>query len=113
MQTGWIQVNGVYYYLDPADGRMVAGTSRTIDGVTYQFADNGACNTSVNTNNVYNGSSGGGNTSSTPVVGGASYSSGGPGASSSSSNRSTPGGSSPSGNSGDSLEAGLTGGPKP
>ena len=122
MQTGWIQVNGTYYYLDPsADGRMVAGTTRTIDGVAYQFASNGACNTNVNTNNVYNGSSGNsGSGSSTPVVGGGSYSSGGPGASSSgngstapSPGGSTPGGSSSRQQSGDSLQAGLTGGPKP
>ena len=120
MQTGWIKVNGTHYYLDPADGKMVAGTSRTIDGVTYQFAANGACNANVNTNNVYNGSSGGGGTSSgTPVVGGGS-SSGGPGVSSSgsstpggSSTNTTPGGSSPQRNSGDSLQAGMTGGPKP
>ena len=111
-------VNGVYYYLDPSDGRMVAGTSRTIDGVTYQFAADGACNTNVNTNNVYN-ASGSGNTSSTPVVGGG-YSNQGPGVSSSGGsgpapggNTSTPAGSSPQRSSGDDLEAGLTGGPKP
>ena len=126
MQTGWIQVNGTYYYLDPAaEGRMVAGTTRTIDGVTYQFAANGSCNTNVNTNNVYNGSSGSSNnggSSSTPVVGGSPYSNGGPGVSSSSGGSTAPSpgggsstpGSSTSGNqSGDSLQAGLTGGPKP
>ena len=98
---------------------MVAGTSRTIDGVTYQFAANGACNTNVNTNNVYNPSSGS-NTSSTPVVGGGGYSSQGPGVSSGSNSTlapggsgTTPGGSAPQRNSGDDLEAGLTGGPKP
>ena len=127
MQTGWIQVSGVYYYLDPSDGRMVAGTSRTIDGVTYQFAANGACNTNVNTNNVYNSSSSNNNTSSTPVVGGGSYSNYGPGVSSSgnssatpgggsttpSGSGTTPGGSAPQRKSGEDLEAGLTGGPKP
>ena len=42
MMTGWIQLSGVYYYLDPSTGKMAANTTLTIDGVSYTFASNGA-----------------------------------------------------------------------
>ena len=40
--TGWIQIDGTYYYLNPSDkGRMAANTTLKIDGVSYTFAANG------------------------------------------------------------------------
>ncbi|MDD3254142.1 MAG: hypothetical protein PHV18_16550 [Lachnospiraceae bacterium] len=52
--TGWLLKEGQYFYLDPAaDGRLVAGTTKTIDGVSYSFAANGACTTNVSVNNAY------------------------------------------------------------
>ena len=33
MATGMIEVNGLHYYLDPSDGRMVAGRSVEINGI--------------------------------------------------------------------------------
>ena len=123
MLTGWIQINGSYYYLDPADGRMVANTTRTIDGVTYQFASNGVCNTNVNNNNAFNPSNNNNNSPNASAPGNGNNS-GGPGASSNNgnsspnpssppSNSSFPGTSAPNHSSGDDLQAGLTGGPKP
>ena len=44
MVTGWVKYNGYYFYTDPAnDGRLVMGTTKTIDGVTYTFNDYGVC----------------------------------------------------------------------
>lgn len=38
--TGWEQYNGQYYYYE--NGQYITDTSRTIDGVTYNFASDGA-----------------------------------------------------------------------
>lgn len=41
--TGWIQPDGKWYYLDPAqNGTMVSNRTMTIDGVDYQFDGSGA-----------------------------------------------------------------------
>ena len=41
--TGWLQDGGIWYYLQPdQEGAMVAGESRTIDGVQYEFDGSGA-----------------------------------------------------------------------
>ncbi len=40
MQTGWVKVALDWYYLD-ADGKMIAGTTREIEGVSYRFAEDG------------------------------------------------------------------------
>ena len=83
--TGWIRDGQTYYYLDPeADGRMMADTTRIIDGVSCSFGSNGACLTSVNVANAAvageSSASTSGSGSSTPVVtSGETYSSGGPG----------------------------------
>ena len=37
MQTGFHNVNGATYYFDPSNGVMVAGTTKTISGVSYTF----------------------------------------------------------------------------
>jgi glucan-binding YG repeat protein len=51
--TGWLQNGSQYYYLNPAaDGRMVAGTSLTIDGVVYNFGTDGVCTSTVNASSV-------------------------------------------------------------
>ena len=45
MKTGWQQINGVWYYLNPVSdgtrGAMMTGY-QTIDGKTYYFDDSGA-----------------------------------------------------------------------
>ena len=41
MLTGWVHSNGGYYYLG-SDGKMVSGTTLTIDGNNYSFDANGA-----------------------------------------------------------------------
>ena len=52
-QTGWVQVDQNYYYLDPdTGGKMAAGTSKTINGITYQFDSNGICQTGGGSNVV-------------------------------------------------------------
>ena len=44
MMTGWIQLDGKYYYLNPAnEGKMIAGTTATINGVQYNFDGSGVC----------------------------------------------------------------------
>lgn len=43
MQTGWLDHNGSRYYLDPSSGMMAVGPEITVDGVTYQVLDSGAC----------------------------------------------------------------------
>ena len=109
MQTGWVTLNGNYYYLDPSSGKMAANTTLTINGVSYSF----------NANGVYQsgGSSvPGGNTSSGASAPGNSYS--GPGGSTGSTytpsyNSPTSSGN-PSSNSNSNyktLKPGLTGGP--
>lgn len=41
--TGWIQEGDIWYYLQPElEGAMVAGESRIIDGVQYEFNESGA-----------------------------------------------------------------------
>lgn len=40
MKTGWLQLGDVWYYLKQ-DGTMAAGEAVQIDGVTYQFDENG------------------------------------------------------------------------
>ena len=38
MMTGWIQLDSKYYYLNPAnEGKMIAGTTATINGVQYNL----------------------------------------------------------------------------
>ena len=90
MQTGWVTLNGSYYYLDPSTGKMAANTTLNINGVSYTF----------NANGVYQngGSAPSGNTY--PSAPGSNT--GGPGSGSSS-----PGGTS----SGNTLKEGLTTGP--
>lgn len=52
--NGWLKKDGLFYYMDPAnEGRMVAGTTKVIDGVSYLFAANGVCETTVQVNNFY------------------------------------------------------------
>lgn len=41
MKTGWIELQGIWYYLEDS-GAMVCGTTRVIDGTEYTFDDNGA-----------------------------------------------------------------------
>ena len=67
MQTGWQNLNGTYYYLDPSTGVMYAGTTVTIDGKQYSFDSNG----------VYTGGSSS-PTSGSPVNGSGSPSTGTP-----------------------------------
>ncbi|MCD8221171.1 MAG: cell wall-binding protein, partial [Clostridiales bacterium] len=43
MQTGWLNDNGVRYYLDPSNGVMMANTQITVDGVNYQVSADGSC----------------------------------------------------------------------
>lgn len=51
---GWLKKDGAFYYMDPAgDGRMVAGTAKTIGGVSYTFAANGVCTSAVQVSNYY------------------------------------------------------------
>ena len=57
MMTGWLNLNGKYYYLNPADsGKMVAGTTMTIDGISYSFDSSGAY-VSGNSNSFMNNAS--------------------------------------------------------
>ena len=52
--TGWLKKDNQYYYLDPAaDGRLVANTTKVIDGVSYNFAPNGVCTTNMEVSNAY------------------------------------------------------------
>ena len=130
MMTGWIQLDGKYYYLNPAnEGKMIAGTTATINGVQYNFDGSGICQNAngvsaqtpgtVNNNSVSSGGSGGpgvsgssgsGIRSGTP--GSSGNSSGTPGRSGNSTNGPTSGNSnnSPSGSS-TALEPGRTDGP--
>lgn len=39
-QTGWIQTDGKWYYLDP-DGKVIHDQTRVIDGVSYTFGSQG------------------------------------------------------------------------
>ena len=41
MKTGWLKQNGVWYYLLPETGAMVADTTLDIDGMSYRFDANG------------------------------------------------------------------------
>jgi len=43
MATGMTQVNGVQYYLNPADGKMTASTTFVLDGISYTANASGAC----------------------------------------------------------------------
>ncbi len=47
MQTGFHNVNGATYYFDPSNGVMVAGTTKTISGVSYTFNADGTCTTTL------------------------------------------------------------------
>ena len=53
MQTGFQNVNGNTYYFDPSTGVMYAGTTRTINGISYTFNANGTCTTHVDTANSF------------------------------------------------------------
>lgn len=65
MMTGWIQLDGKYYYLNPAnEGKMIAGTTATINGVQYNFDGSGVCQ---NANGVSAQTPGTVNNSSTAV----------------------------------------------
>ena len=46
-QTGFQNVNGATYYFDPSNGVMVAGTTKTISGVSYTFNADGTCTTTL------------------------------------------------------------------
>ena len=41
MKTGWIELHGIWYYLEDS-GAMVCGTTRVIDGTEYTFDGSGA-----------------------------------------------------------------------
>ena len=41
MKTGWVQDNGVWYYCNPVDGKMMSGRL-VVDGKTYWTGPNGA-----------------------------------------------------------------------
>ena len=120
MMTGWIQLDGKYYYLNPAnEGKMIAGTTATINGVQYNFDGSGVCQNangvSAQTPGTVNNNSGSSGGSGGPGVSGSSgsgISSGTPGGSGNSSNGPTSGNSnnSPSGSS-TALEPGRTDGP--
>ena len=57
--TGWLKKDGGFYYLEPAgEGRMVAGTTKVIDGASYSFAANGLCTSTGFVNNYYDANSG-------------------------------------------------------
>jgi hypothetical protein len=49
MQTGWVKDGNAWYYLDPANGSMISNTSRTIDGVSYNFNQSGVLTDNSNT----------------------------------------------------------------
>lgn len=58
--TGWLKKDGSFYYLDPAgNGRMVAGTTKNIDGSSYSFAANGVCTSTGYVANYYDFNSAG------------------------------------------------------
>lgn len=54
MQTGWILDGGSWYYLD-SSGAMLANTSRSIDGVNYNFDSSGRWIESAQTVSGWNG----------------------------------------------------------
>lgn len=61
--TGWLKKDGGFYYLDPAgDGRMVAGTTKVIDGASYTFEANGLCTSTGFVNNYYDADAAAGRT---------------------------------------------------
>lgn len=63
--TGWLKKDGGFYYLDPAgEGRMVAGTTRMIDGASYSFEANGLCTSTGFVNNYYDADAAAGRNSS-------------------------------------------------
>ena len=102
MATGWIQINGQYFYLNPSTGQMYANTSLTLDGVTYTFAANGVCQ---NVGNIQ---------ASSPNSSGNNVSYGGPGSSGGNYNSNGPGGSSGNSNSpGSSNGSSGTSGSRP
>ena len=121
-QTGWVTVGSKYYYLDPAnDGRMVTGTTKTIDGVSYTFDSNGVYqssgggtpNTSTNNTTPSGGPGGSGTSTGSGSPGGSSTSGNAPGSGSNSNSPGSGSNSSPSGssNSNGTLQPGLTTGP--
>lgn len=83
MATGMIDAGGIHYYLDPSDGRMVAGRSIEINGTVYQAGADGALSVqsqensdsnqnsqdpgNTNTGNNVAGSNTGNNVQITPV----------------------------------------------
>ena len=130
MMTGWIQLDGKYYYLNPAnEGRMIAGTTSTINGTQYSFDASGVCQNSGGISaqtpgTVTNSPSGNSGGSMGPgAAGSAGISSGAPGSSSAgnspsgiyspSGSSSSPGTNSPAGSNSSSggLEPGRTDGP--
>lgn len=38
MITGWLNDGGRYYYLNPADGKMIANGSFVVNNVNYTFS---------------------------------------------------------------------------
>ena len=124
MMTGWIQLNGKYYYLNPADsGKMIAGRTANINGTDYTFDASGVCQNASGvsaqnpTETTPGGSGVSGENGGPGVSGGSSgISSNGPGSSNSGSSPSGSGNQSPStspGGSADSgsLQPGRTDGP--
>ena len=117
MMTGWIQLDGKYYYLNPAnEGRMIAGTTATINGTQYTFDASGICQNaggvSAQTpgtvdNNNSTGTSGGPGASG----GSSGISSNGPGGTSGRNPGTSSGNNSPGGSSSGGLQAGRTDGP--
>lgn len=43
MITGWLNDGGKYYYLNPADGKMIANGSFVVNNVNYTFNQSGVC----------------------------------------------------------------------
>ena len=107
MLTGWLNLNGKYYYLNPSNaGRMVAGTSMTINGISYTFDSSGAYQSGNSTVPVNGGSP---NSANTYGPGGNnSYTPPSTAPTSPSDNSGTPGGSS---SNHVTLVPGMTGGP--
>ena len=102
MLTGWLNLNGKYYYLNPSDsGKMAANKTLTIDGVSYSFGSDGAYIANGNSSSPNTTTTTPGNSCATTVVSGGTTG---------------PGGSSSSGSSGSSsysnLTPGQTGGPR-
>lgn len=69
MLTGWLKQNGNYYYMEPAgSGRMAAGNTVVIDGLSYIFAANGVCANPVNIGEYYDAATAASSTASSSTT---------------------------------------------